>query len=100
MGYSKYKITLMQKVVTVTIDLERLQEAGQQQENAREASFVSEIPEINQLLEEGWIIEEWENLSVNSVNGSVTLLFILADELYDMTEGAADNELQLEEEEE
>lgn len=89
----------MQKVVTVTIDLERLQEAGQQ-ENAPDVSFVNEIPAINQLLEEGWIIEEWENLSVNSVNGSVSLLFILTDELYDVAEDAENSELQLEEEEE
>ena len=90
----------MQKVITVTIDLERLQEAGLQ-EDAQAVSFASEVPELNQWLEEGWVIEEWENLSANAANGSVTLLFILTDELtYDMPEAADDSELQLEEEQE
>jgi|GEM_PF-1675918 len=92
----------MQKVITVTIDLERSQEAGQQ-ENGHSTSFVNEIPEINQWLEEGWMIEEWENLSASAVNGSITLLFILTDELlYDMPETAdeAGSEFQLEEEQE
>jgi len=92
----------MQKIITVTIDLERLQEAGQQ-ENGQAASFVNELPEINQWLEEGWMIEEWENLSANALNGSITLLFILTDELlYDMpgTAGEEDSAFQLEEEQE
>ncbi|HEY1166616.1 MAG TPA: hypothetical protein VGE90_15655 [Chitinophaga sp.] len=90
----------MQKVITVTIDLERLQEAGQQ-EDAQAVSFAAEVPELNQWLEEGWVIEEWENLSANAANGRVTLLFILTDELlYDMPEAADDSELQLEEEQE
>ncbi len=90
----------MQKVVTVTIDLERLHEAGQQ-EDARATSFVNEIPEINQLLEEGWVIEEWETLNANAVSGAITLLFILTDELlYDMPDDATDSAFQLEEEQE
>lgn len=90
----------MQKVITVTIDLERLQEAGQQ-DDARAISFASEVPELNQWLEEGWVIEEWENLSANAPAGSVTLLFILTDELlYDTLEAADDSGLQVEEEQE
>ena len=90
----------MQKVITVTIDLERLQSTGQQ-DHSRSTSFVNELPEINQLLEEGWMIEEWEILNVNSVNSPITLLFILTDELmYDTSENATDSAFQLEEEQE
>lgn len=66
----------MQKILTVTINLEKLQTASEQDENH---SFVREIPEVNALLEEGWIIEEWDTLGTNSNN--ITLLFILNDEL-------------------
>ncbi|ASZ14259.1 hypothetical protein KTO58_02640 [Chitinophaga pendula] len=66
----------MQKILTVTINLEKLQAASEQDANH---SFVREIPEVNALLEEGWIIEEWDTLGTNSNN--VTLLFILNDEL-------------------
>jgi hypothetical protein len=90
----------MQKVLTVTIDLERLQEAGQQ-EDTRSATFVTEIPEINQWLEEGWVIEEWKTLNDSAVGGSVTMIFILNGELlYDTPETADDSEFQLEEEQE
>jgi len=60
----------MQKVVAVTIDIERLQEAGRQ-ENPSATSFLSELPEINQ-----------------------------PKLLYDMQEDATDSALQLEEEQE
>lgn len=90
----------MQKVLTVTIDLDRLQNAGQEEDESS-ASFVSEVPEINQWLEEGWMIEEWETLNAHTANGSVTLLFILTDELsYDMPEAADDSAFQVEEEQE
>lgn len=72
----------MQKIITVTIDLDRLQSADQQ-ENPNAFHFVNELPEVNQLLEEGWRIEEWENLSQQG-GAKACLLFILSDESDDL----------------
>ncbi|RAJ00340.1 hypothetical protein LX64_04042 [Chitinophaga skermanii] len=75
----------MQKIITVTINLEKLQTMSRSENNAS-AYFVNEIEEVNHLLQEGWAIEEWENINTDTSNGATTLLFILTDELVELTD--------------
>lgn len=65
----------MQKVVTIAIDTTQLNKgkAG--------AFAVNELPEINEVLELGWQIEEWDFLKEAGTDGQVVLMVILNDEL-------------------
>ncbi|WP_143307016.1 hypothetical protein [Chitinophaga vietnamensis] len=85
----------MQKIITVTIDPTKLQPATGTDADA--ACFVNELPELNQYLSEGWVIEEWERLTPAG-NDRITLLFVLTDEIDEMADQYEFEEDQLEEE--
>ena len=65
----------MQKIVTIAIDTLQL--------NSEKITpfAVSELTEINEFLELGWQIEEWDFLKEGEIDGQVVLLVILNDEL-------------------
>ena len=65
----------MQKIVTIAIDTTQLNKG-------KTTPFaVSELTEINEFLELGWQIEEWDFLKEGETDGQVALLVILNDEL-------------------
>ena len=64
----------MQKVVTIAIDTTQLSQG-------KGTPFaVSELTEINEFLELGWQIEEWDFLKEGETDAKVVLLVILNDE--------------------
>lgn len=64
----------MQKVVTIAIDTTQLSQG-------KTTPFaVSELTEINEFLELGWQIEEWDFLYEGETDAKVVLLVILNDE--------------------
>lgn len=63
----------MQKVITISIDLQQLT----QQTNGVFA--LSEVESLNDVLAEGWVIEDYTFLSDDAVNGKMPLLVILSD---------------------
>lgn len=64
----------MQKIVTIAVDTTQL--------NPEKSTpfAISELTEINELLELGWQIEEWDFLKEGETDGQVVLLVILNDE--------------------
>lgn len=65
----------MQKIVTIAIDTTQLK-AG------KATPFsVTELDEINEVLELGWQIEDWDFLKECDANGQVILLVTLNDDL-------------------
>lgn len=65
----------MQRIVTVTVDTTQLN-AGKLNPFA-----VNELEEINEVLQQGWQIEEWDFLKEGEADGLVVLLVILNDDL-------------------
>lgn len=63
----------MQKLITVTIDVEKLQQAS------TGAFTVTEVEEINALLEEGWAVEEFEFISGEEESSKAVMLVVLND---------------------
>ncbi len=70
----------MQKLITITIDVKSLQQ------EADGPFTVTEVDGINDLLEEGWAIEDYEFLSGDEESDKAVLLVILNDELRDLDE--------------
>ena len=65
----------MQKIVTVAVDTTQLKPG-------KSAPFaINDLTEINELLELGWQIEEWDFLKEGETDGQVVLLVILNDEI-------------------
>lgn len=65
----------MQKVVTVAVDTSQLKPG-------KSSPFaINDLTEINELLELGWQIEEWDFLKEGETDGQVVLLVILNDEI-------------------
>ena len=65
----------MQKVVTVAVDTSQLKPG-------KSVPFaINDLTEINELLELGWQIEEWDFLKEGETDGQVVLLVILNDEI-------------------
>jgi hypothetical protein len=63
----------MQKLITVTIDIEQLQEVNS------DGFYLTEIVEINELLEEGWHIEEWQFVTDRNESKKAVILVVLND---------------------
>ncbi len=79
----------MQKLLTIAIDTNQL--------NAAVAGpfDVTEVTEINEHLELGWQIEEWDFLKEGETDGQVVLLIILNDDLiYEDNEDEFDTSFQ------
>ncbi len=66
----------MQKVITVSLDTKSLMHT----ENGK--SVVTEITEVNNLLEMGWELEEYEILHKDEASGKVLLWLVLTDDLF------------------
>lgn len=85
----------MQKLITVTINVEKLQ-------SANEGAFtISEVEEINAILEDGWNVEEWEFITSDQETEKAVLLVVLNNEpaepefdaeLFTMEQGDNDDE--------
>ena len=83
----------MQKLVTIAIDTTQLKQTQ------LSPFAVNEVDEINELLELGWQIEEWDFLKETDMDGQVMLLVILNDEqMYDAQEDQFDMDFEEEEE--
>ena len=64
----------MQKLITVAVDTTQLNPG-------KVTPFaIHELTEVNELLELGWQIEEWDFLKEGEADGQVVLLVILNDE--------------------
>lgn len=65
----------MQKIVTIAVDTTQLNKGS------LTPFAVNELEEINEILELGWQIEEWDFLKEGETDGQVVLLVILNDDL-------------------
>lgn len=68
----------MQKLITVTLLLDKLQEQARKT-NEQGAALVNELPEIDALLEAGWQIEEYKVIYTDTVKGTLLLSVLLED---------------------
>jgi hypothetical protein len=64
----------MQKIITVAVDTTQLNPGNVT------PFAINELTEVNELLELGWQIEEWDFLKEGETDGQVVLLVILNDE--------------------
>lgn len=64
----------MQKIVTVSIDTSQLSPGK------LNPFSVNELEEINEILEMGWQVEEWDFLKEGETDGKVVLMVILNDD--------------------
>lgn len=74
-GTSRIKYLIMQKILTIAIDTTQLIKGS------LTPFAVNELEEINEILELGWQIEEWDFLKEGETDGQVVLLVILNDDL-------------------
>lgn len=83
----------MQKVVTIAVDTTQLYQG-------KTGPFsVSELDEINEFLELGWQIEEWDFLKEGESDGQVILIVILNDDtMFENEEDDFDMEFDQDEE--
>jgi hypothetical protein len=83
----------MQKVVTIAVDTTQLYQA-------KAGPFsVNELDEINEFLELGWQIEEWDFLKEGESDGQVILIAILNDDtMFENEEDDFDMEFDQDEE--
>ena len=70
----------MQKIVTVLIDTSQLSPGK------LNPFSVTELDEINDILEMGWQVEEWDFLKEGETDGQVVLMVILNDDLIEEEE--------------
>lgn len=66
----------MQKVITFSIDVNQLVARSE------ETFSVVEPVALNDLLREGWEIEDWSFLTDNPVNGRMPMLLVLSDDIF------------------
>ncbi|MEO5893282.1 MAG: hypothetical protein ABIQ31_23730 [Ferruginibacter sp.] len=64
----------MQKLITVSVDTKQLTK------DPTNPFSISEVDSINELLELGWEIEEWDILKDGEKDGEIILLVILTDD--------------------
>jgi hypothetical protein len=82
----------MQKVITISVDVNKLVSGSDE-------TFAMGHPEVlNELLAEGWEIEDWSFLTDNPINGKVPMLVILNDDML-LADGEDGYEVWEEEEE-
>ena len=63
----------MQKLITVSVNTKLLSQS------AGKAFTINEVDSINELLQQGWEIEEWDFLKEGTSDGEILLLVILND---------------------
>ena len=64
----------MQKLITVSVNTQQLIQSP------TNPFTINEVDSINELLEQGWEIEEWDFLKEGEGDGEILLLVILNDE--------------------
>ena len=64
----------MQKLITVSVNTQQLMQSP------TNPFTINEVDSINELLEQGWEIEEWDFLKEGEGDGEILLLVILNDE--------------------
>jgi hypothetical protein len=64
----------MQKLITVSVDTKQLTQSP------TNPFTINEVDSINELLEQGWEIEEWDFLKEGEGDGEILLLVILNDD--------------------
>ena len=64
----------MQKLITVSVDTKQLIQSP------TNPFTVNEVDSVNELLEQGWEIEEWDFLKEGEGDGEILLLVILNDD--------------------
>ena len=70
----------MQKVIAVSIDVNQLVSQSDH------TFSMAELDELNDVLEEGWEIEDWSFLTDDPVNGRMPMLVVLNDQMLPGTE--------------
>jgi hypothetical protein len=65
----------MQKVVAFSIDVNQLVSRSD------ETFSIAEPEALNELLQEGWEIEDWSFLTDDPINGKMPMLVVLSDDL-------------------
>ena len=68
----------MQKLITLTINIEKLQEGS------KGPFTITEVEEVNELLQQGWALEEWEFITGEKESDKAVMMLVLND---DDTEG-------------
>src|SRR3954462_9633917 len=81
----------MQKLITVSVDAKQLKPS------ATEPFTINEVDSVNELLEQGWEIEEWDFLKEGGDNGEILLMVILNDDAMFDREDEFDNEFDFDE---
>ena len=64
----------MQRLITVSVDIKQLLKSP------TNPFSINEVDSVNELLEQGWEIEEWDFLKEDSGDGEILLLVTLNDE--------------------
>lgn len=64
----------MQRLVTVSVDLKQLMK------DPHSPFTINEVDSINELLEQGWEMEEWDFLKEDTGDGQIFLLVTLNDD--------------------
>ena len=64
----------MQKLITVTINIEKLQESS------KGPFTINDVDEINELLQQGWAIEQWEFITGEKETDKAVMLIVLNDD--------------------
>ena len=81
----------MQKLITVSVDTNLLMEAP------GNAFAINEVEAVNELLELGWEIEEWDFLKEDAGDGKILLLVTLNDDaVYERGVNGFDDEFDFE----
>ena len=79
----------MQKLITITINL------GKLQESSKGVFTLTDVEEINEMLEDGWRVEEWKFVTGEKEAEKAVLLVVLNDagaDLLDRDDKLEDNE--------
>jgi hypothetical protein len=63
----------MQKLLTATVDAKQLVQG------LKSPFTITEVEGVNELLEQGWVIEEWDFLKEDAGDGVILLIVILND---------------------
>src|SRR4051812_20204009 len=64
----------MQKLITVSVDTKQLKQS------TTDPFAINHVDSVNELLEQGWEIEEWDFLKEGGNDGEILLMVILNDD--------------------
>jgi hypothetical protein len=64
----------MQKLITVSVDTKQLKQSP------TDPFTINQVDSVNELLEQGWEIEEWDFLKEGGDDGEILLMVILNDD--------------------